>query len=43
MAEKTTFKRDKDGTLVAYRGGKRIGPVGGTGEHVAQKPKRKKK
>lgn len=32
---KTTFKRDKDGTLIAYRGGKKIGPVGGLGDGPA--------
>ena len=35
---KTTFKYDKDGNLVAYRDGKRVGNVGGTGDAV---PKRK--
>ena len=39
---KTTFKRDKNGTLIAYRDGKRVGPVGGTGEQVARKKKTKK-
>lgn len=41
MPEKTTFKYDKDGNLVAYRGGKRIGQVGGTGDAPIKKKPRK--
>ena len=35
---KTTFNYDKDGNLIAYRDGKRIGKVGGMGD-VAPKKK----
>lgn len=40
---KVTFKRDKNGTLIAYQDGKRVGPVGGTGEAVAKKKTTRKK
>ena len=32
MAGKTTFRYDANGNLIAYRDGKRIGQVGGTGD-----------
>lgn len=41
MAGKTTFKYDKDGNLIAYRNGKRVGQVGGTGDALPKKPTRK--
>lgn len=37
---KTTFKRDKEGNLIAYRGGKKIGKVGGMGDGPAPSSKR---
>lgn len=48
MAGKTTFKYDANGNLVAYRGGRRVGTVGGLGDsaptkkaNTAKKPKKK--
>lgn len=41
MAGKTTFKYDKDGNLIAYRDGKRVGQVGGTGDTPPKKKTRK--
>ena len=44
MVAKTTFKYDKDGNLVAYRNGKRVGKVGGTGDvPLKRKPATSKK
>lgn len=37
MAGKTTFKYDKNGNLIAYRDGKRIGQVGGMGDSAKKK------
>lgn len=44
---KTTFRRDKDGNLIAYRDGKNMGRVGGMGDvpesKVRKAAKRKRK
>lgn len=42
-----TFKRDSKGQLIAYRDGKKVGPIYSTGDPVkkpaAKQPKKKKK
>ena len=38
-----TFKRDKDGNLVGYKNGKKIGTVGGLGDLPTKKSKPERK